>query len=77
MTTANPIWSVAEQLAVKLQVIEILVSLFPRLDLDEELETVEITALMDHVNALVSDARKDALAIMRLDHGRLMGGGTQ
>lgn len=65
MNATDPIWSVAEQLVLKLQVVEILVSLFPRLDLDEELEVVEITALMGHVNGLVSDARKDAQAIMK------------
>lgn len=67
----DPIWGLAEQLANKLQVIEILTSLFPRLNLDEELEVSEVTALMDHVNELVGDAHGEALAIMKRDRDRL------
>ena len=71
--TTDPIWALAEQLANKLEVIGILTSLFPRLNLDEELEVSEISALMDHVNELVSDARQEALAIMRRDRGQCLG----
>lgn len=73
-SNTDPIWGLAEQLANKLQVIEILTSLFPRLNLDDELEVTEITALMDHVNELVGDARAEALAIMRRDRDQRMGG---
>ena len=69
----DPIWGLAEQLANKLEVIEILTSLFPRLNLDEELEVSEISALMNHVNQLVSDARQEALVIMRRDRGQSLG----
>lgn len=71
--TTDPTWSLAEQLANKLEVIEILTSLFPRLNLDEELEVSEISALMNHVNELVSDARQEALAIMERDRGQSLG----
>jgi hypothetical protein len=71
--TTDPIWGLAEQLANKLEVIEILTSLFPRLNLDEELEVSEISALMNHVNELVSDARQEALVIMRRDRGQNLG----
>lgn len=60
----EPTWSLAEQLANKLEVIEIVTSLFPRLNLVEELEENEVSTLMHHVNQLVSDARKEATAIM-------------
>ena len=71
--TTDPIWALAEQLANKLEVIGILTSLFPRLNLDEELEVSEISALMNHVNQLVSDARQEALVIMRRDRGQSLG----
>lgn len=71
--TTDPIWALAEQLANKLEVIGILTSLFPRLNLDEELEVSEISALMNHVNQLVSDARQEALAIMGRDRGQNLG----
>lgn len=67
----DPIWSDAEQLAGKLQVIEIVTSLFPRCDLANELEPAEITALLDHLNSLVSAARRDALTTMSRDLGRV------
>lgn len=73
---SDPVWALAEELAHRLQVIEILTSLFPRLNLDEELEVIEITALMDHVNGLVSDARHQALTIMERDRHQRMGGGN-
>lgn len=60
----EPTWSLAEQLANKLEVIEIVTSLFPRLNLVEELEENEVSTLMHHVNQLVSEARKEATAIM-------------
>lgn len=66
----DPVWSLADQLAHKLQVVEILTSLFPRLDMANELEPSEITILMNHVNELVSCARQDALIIMKRDNER-------
>ncbi|MDP3424696.1 MAG: hypothetical protein Q8S32_13150 [Burkholderiaceae bacterium] len=67
---SDPVWSLAEQLANRLQVIEILTSLFPRLNLGAELEACEISALMNHLNELVSDAHREALAIMKRDRDR-------
>lgn len=69
----DPIWALAEQLANKLEVIEIVTSLFPRLNLVEELEEREISTLMNHVNELVSDARQEALAIMSRDRSQCLG----
>ncbi len=69
----EPTWSLAEQLANKLEVIEIVTSLFPRLNLVEELEENEVSTLMHHVNQLVSDARKEALAIMERERKEFTG----
>lgn len=69
----EPTWSLAEQLANKLEVIEIVTSLFPRLNLVEELEENEVSTLMHHVNQLVSDARKEATAIMERERKEFTG----
>lgn len=66
----DPIWMREEQQAARLRVIEILTSLFARCDLARELEDAEITALLDHLNDLVSSAHREALAIMDLDRDR-------
>lgn len=66
----DTVWVQAEALGLRLQVVEIMTSLFPRCDLANELEPGEITAILDHLNGLVAGARQEVLVIMRRDLAR-------